>query len=114
MILPDHVHWILRPQDGMRFSDIVATVKRNVSWRLKELGVRGPLWQRRFYDHVIRDENDLARHLDYVHFNPVKHGYVKRPADHLPSSFAEWVQRGVYISDWRALEPDRIKGMSLG
>jgi putative transposase len=66
------------------FSDLVAAVKRDVTWRLKELGSKGPFWQKRFYDHVIRDDDDFGRHLDYVHFNPVKHGFVSRAANYQP------------------------------
>jgi len=113
VVLHDHMHWILRPEDGVSFSDIVSAVKRDVSWRLKSQGAKGPLWQKRFYDHVIRDEDDLARHLDYVHYSPVKHGYVARPAEYALSSFSEWVERDVYGLDWGTTEPERIKGMNV-
>lgn len=113
VVLPDHLHWLVRPSEGTSFSDLVATVKRNVTWRLKDTEIKGPLWQKRFYDHVIRDRDDLARHLDYVHYNPVKHGYAVRPMDHPHSSFAQWLERGVYTEDWGAVEPQRISGMDL-
>src|SRR3546814_19294976 len=60
----------------------------------------GRLWQRRYFDHVIRDADDFARHLDYLHFNPVKHGLVRRAADWRWSSFGAWAARGVYDVDW--------------
>jgi hypothetical protein len=107
------LHWMLSPADETSFSDLVAAVKREVTWRLKELGRKGPLWQKRFYDHVIRDEDEFGCHLDYVHFNPVKHGYVSRAADYRWSSFHEWVKRGVYDEDWGESEPDWIKDMDL-
>ena len=113
VILPDHLHWLVRPSDGTSFSDLVRAVKRDVTWRLKGTGIEGPLWQKRFYDHVIRDRDDLARHLDYVHYNPVKHGYALRPLDYRWSSFAQWLERGVYTEDWGAVEPQRISGMDL-
>jgi putative transposase len=113
VVLPDHLHWMLSPADETSFSDLVAAVKRDVTWRLKELGSKGPLWQKRFYDHVIRDDDDFGRHLDYVHFNPVKHGYVSRAANYQWSSFHEWVKRGVYDEDWGATEPAWIKDMDL-
>ena len=113
VILHDHMHWILRPEGGVSFSGIVGAVKRNVTWRLKERSGEGSLWQKRFYDHVIRDEDDLVRHLDYVHYNPVKHGYVPRPLDYALSSFAQWAKRGMYAMDWGNAEPERIKDMSL-
>lgn len=113
VILHDHLHWMLLPKQDVVFSELVAALKRDVTWRLKEKGRTGPFWQKRFYDHIIRDDNDFARHLDYVHFNPVKHDLVQRPWDHRWSSFSEWVKRGVYPLDWGAIEPDRIKGMDL-
>ena len=62
----------------------------------RELG----LWVRRFWEHQIRDENDLMRHVDYIHFNPVKHGYVQRVADWPYSSFHAHVRKGIYPIDW--------------
>ena len=102
------------PEDA-NFSIIVAAVKRNVTARLKERGGAGfpPYWQSRFYDHVIRDEDDFWRHLDYIHFNPVKHGVTAASADHPHSSFQEWCNRGVYEADWGQKEPDDIARMSL-
>lgn len=114
VILPDHVHWILTPIDGIRFSDIVGAVKRDLTWRLKASGREGPFWQKRFYDHVIRGGHDLGRHSDYVHFNPVKHGYASRPADYRWSSFGEWVKRDLYATNWGASEPKSIASLDLG
>lgn len=103
VILPDHFHWMFTPLNTENFSRIVATVKREVSWRMKRRGLRNAkLWQPRFYDHLIRNKMDFARHLDYIHFNPVKHGYVTRPAAYAYSSFSEWVDKGVYTPDWGA------------
>lgn len=58
------------------------------------------IWQRRFWEHVIRDEKDLTRHVEYIHYNPVKHGFVKSPIDWPYSSFKKYVQEGFYSSDW--------------
>jgi putative transposase len=62
-------------------------------------GERG-IWQRRYWEHTLRDENDFARHADYIHFNPVKHGYVGRVADWPHSTFHRMVRSGVYPEDW--------------
>jgi putative transposase len=62
-------------------------------------GERG-IWQRRYWEHTIRDESDFARHIDYVHINPVKHGYVTRVRDWPYSSFHRMVKLGVYPEDW--------------
>jgi putative transposase len=111
VILSDHLHWMLLPEAGTSYSDLVAATKRDVTWRLKEKGLSGPFRQKRFYDHVIRDGDDFGRHLDYVHFNPVKHGCATRAADYRWSSFREWVKRGAYPEDWGAIEPDWIKAI---
>ena len=62
-------------------------------------GERG-VWQRRYWEHTVRDEQDYGAHMDYVHFNPVKHGLVERPGDWAFSSFRRCVARGVYPGDW--------------
>ena len=58
------------------------------------------LWQRRFWEHTIRDEKDFERHVDYIHFNPVKHGLVERVRDWPYSSFHRYVREGVLPDDW--------------
>ena len=58
------------------------------------------LWQRRFWEHTIRDDGDFERHVDYVHFNPVKHGLVARVCDWPYSSFHRYVRRGLLPQDW--------------
>lgn len=112
VILPDHMHWLFEPDEG-DFSAVVATFKRDVTWWLKSKGITTPLWQKRFYDHIIRDDDDLNRHLDYIHFNPVKHGLCQHPREWPHSSFAAWQARGAYPPEWGMTEPDRIRGMQL-
>ena len=58
------------------------------------------IWQRRYWEHTLRDEKDFARHVDYIHFNPVKHGHVKRVKDWPYSSFHRMVKLGIYPLDW--------------
>ena len=58
------------------------------------------IWQRRFWEHVIRNDADYARHVDYIHYNPVKHGYVERVADRPYATFHCYVERGVYPPVW--------------
>ena len=62
-------------------------------------GERG-IWQRRYWEHLIRDDRDYAHHVDYYHYNPVKHGYVQRAADWPHSTFHREVERGAYPLDW--------------
>ena len=114
VILPDHFHWLFQAGGDANFSAIVAGVKRDVTWHLKRRR-DGPLWQDRFFDHVIRDDADFARHADYIHYNPVKHGVASSAFEHPHSSFRAWVERGVYPPRWGAGEtaPDGIEDMNL-
>lgn len=58
------------------------------------------LWQRRFWEHTIKDDRDFERHVDYIHFNPAKHGYVSRVREWQYSSFRQYVRRGLLPEDW--------------
>ena len=110
VVLPDHLHciWTLPEGDSdyaMRwglikagFSRGLAAGERRSESRLKR-GERG-IWQRRFWEHLIRNERDLQRHVDYIHWNPVKHGWSERAADWPHSSFHAFVRRGFYGNDW--------------
>ena len=65
------------------------------------------MWQRRFWEHTIRDETDFARHVDYIHFNPIKHGLVTKVADWPYSSFRRYVRNGTLPQDWAGIvEPN--------
>jgi putative transposase len=72
------------------------------------------IWQRRFWEHTIRDEEDFNRHLDYIHYNPVKHGLVKNVADWPWSSFHRYVRLGFYDPDWGGENADEFEKMSFG
>ena len=117
VILDDHFHCILRPETGSNFSSILQSIKLRFTHRLKrEQGITTPLslWQRRFWDHLLRDTDDLHRHLDYIHYNPVKHGYVIDPADYQWSSFKAHLAKGRYPPGWAKTEiPDAIKSMDF-
>ena len=115
--LPDHMHaiWTLPPGDD-NFSDRWRAIKKSFSKSLPATEPRSPvrqqnaergIWQRRFWEHTIRDDADFANHLDYVHFNPVKHGYVTHPADWPYSSFHRAVTNGLYPADWNTSPPDQ-------
>lgn len=108
-ILPDHFHaiWTLPEGDAdfaARWSQLKSTFSRQLpatprnasQLRKREKGI----WQRRYWEHQIRDESDLQRHVDYIHFNPVKHGLVERVADWPYSSFSRYVEKGVLPPDW--------------
>jgi len=65
-----------------------------------EVALEGRLWQHRFWDHIIRDAEDYKRHLDYIHYNPVRHGLVASPFEYGPSSLLKWARQGVYEKSW--------------
>ena len=113
-LLPDHLHciWTLREGDS-EFSYKWSLIKSGVTRRLladdafiPEASVsrnrrrEGPVWQRRFWEHRIRDEDDLYAHLDYIHYNPVKHGLENTVRKWRFSSFHSFVERGLYSPDW--------------
>jgi putative transposase len=70
--------------------------------RIESRGSKGErtVWQRRYWEHLVRDEDDFARHVDYIHFNPVKHGHALRAADWPYSSFHRYVREGKLPADW--------------
>lgn len=117
VILPDHLHCIWQlPEGDDDFSERWRQIKRFVSIGLKsQLNARNEkaLWQRRYWEHLIRDEEDWHRHMDYIHYNPVKHGFVKRPADWPHSSFKLALKRGWYEASWGNTEPTSITGMKF-
>ena len=123
-LLPEHLHCIWSLPDGdADFSGRWNAIKGLFSKRyLSGGGIEAPrnssrrrrgeaaVWQRRFWEHCIRDQDDLRRHLDYIHFNPVKHGHVSQPLDWPWSSFHRYLQMGWYDERWGGQEPDTIKG----
>ncbi len=116
VILPDHVHciWSL-PRGDPDFSTRWKRIKRDFTIKLlgngwesndhrisperRSRGERG-VWQRGFWEHVVRDEAELERLCDYIHYNPTKHGHASSPADWPWSTFARFVASGHYPPDW--------------
>ena len=117
VVLPDHLHSIWRlPTGDADFSGRWRYIKQYVSSRLDApVNRRGEklVWQRRFWEHAIRDEDDWQRHLDYVHYNPVKHGLAASAWDWPYSSFRNAVDKGWYARDWGRSEPRGVAGMAL-
>ena len=100
VIIPDHFHFLLTCPNGDT-SQIIKSVKLSFSRRWRELsGVSGPVWQSRFWDHIIRDEEDFKRHFDYIHYNPVKHRWTGKPSEWNLSSFGLYLRKGIYQGDW--------------
>ena len=113
-VLPDHLHclWTLPANDsnfGMRWSLIKSAFSRalpDTEHRSQSRAIRGErgIWQRRFWEHLVRDEEDFKRHADYIHYNPVKHGWAKSPIEWPHSSFKRMVDRGFYPATWATSE----------
>jgi putative transposase len=110
VVLPDHMHclWTLPEGDADfpgRWRAIKIAFSKSLpageprSFVVLRRGERG-IWQRRYWEHTIRDEQDFAAHLDYTHFNPVKHGLVRHPGDWPHSSFRRCVASGLYPTGW--------------
>jgi putative transposase len=119
VVMPEHLHaiWSL-PEGDVDYSGRWRAVKAGFTHALRQDGMnlarneKGEygLWQRRFWEHTVRDDTDLARHVDYIHYNPVKHGWVSQVQDWPWSSFHSYVRRGILPPDWGA--PDT--GMDCG
>jgi putative transposase len=112
VFLREHVHLLLQVGPGVDISQTMHSLKRNYTLNYKKgRGENGrvTLWQKGFWDHVIRDERDFLNHLDYIHYNPVKHGYVSKPEDYPHSSYQEYVRRGWYEPSWGHME---IEGLA--
>jgi putative transposase len=113
VVMPDHLHCIWQlPQNDSDFSKRWNTLKRYFS-----LGIESDsnhrrekqVWQRRFWEHLVRDEKDLERCLDYIYYNPVKHGYVQKPIEWRYSTFKRDVEKGLYDKEWGSIvEPRHI------
>ncbi|WAJ70189.1 REP-associated tyrosine transposase [Catenovulum adriaticum] len=109
-VLPDHMHCVIElPEGDDNFSLRWQLIKTHFSKKLpkseflsevqlkrKERGI----WQKRFWEHVIRDETDYWHHINYVHFNPLKHGLVTQLKSWPYSTFHQYVQAGVYSENW--------------
>jgi putative transposase len=104
VVLPDHLHTIWRLPEGdadfsLRWRLIKHYVSVGVASTTNQRGEKA-VWQRRFWEHSIRDEADWRNHVDYIHYNPVKHGHVQHVRDWPHSSFHRFVQRGIYPPQW--------------
>lgn len=125
VLLPDHLHciWTL-PLDDDDFPERWRQIKGRFShdylsaggrdWdvteRQKREG-RAGVWQPRYWEHRIRDDDDYVRHRDYIHLNPVKHGYVDRPGDWPYSSFHRHVEMGRLDPNWPGTSPVALPGV---
>ena len=112
VVLPDHLHciWTLPENDAeypARWNAIKNYFTKNTKDRpfsatsiVRTRKREQEVWQRRFWEHAIRDDDDFVTHVEYIHFNPVKHGYVKSPMEWAHSSFHKFVRQGAYSKNW--------------
>jgi putative transposase len=120
VVLPEHIHCIIElPSDDadfalrwrlikMEFSKSLPVTERRSKVRRKR-GERG-IWQRRYWEHLIRTDADYRAHMDYVHHNPVRHGLVTRVRDWPYSTFHRLVKQGVYPLDWAGGNDGSVDG----
>lgn len=108
-ILPEHFHILLRPKNIKDYPKIIKSIKYNFSINFDAVGLASPtyatkrekrIWQRRYHEHTIRDDEDLYNHLDYIRYNPVKHGHIKNVKDWEYSSFHKFVKMKNYDQNW--------------
>lgn len=113
VILPDHFHLIIELDNSKEYSKVIGTIKsyfsKNCDPKYYHFLLQSqsrieqnykPVWQKRFYEHMVRDEKDFKLRLEYIHFNPVKHGLVRNAKDWEYSSFSKFVKRGWYDKEW--------------
>ena len=103
------MHIIIQSEKAEDFSKIIQSFKSKFSRQMqfnenqteeqKNRREKG-IWQRKYYDHIIRNENDFYKHLDYIHYNPIKHDYVKKAKDWKYYSFKKFVRMGYYDENW--------------
>lgn len=126
-LMPDHIHCLWKlPEGDADYSTRWNRIKGFFSKKyLKEVGKVAELsslqskrreagiWQRRFWEHTIQDGDDLDAHLDYIHYNPVKHGFVDKPVDWKWSSIHRFIQNGFYDNKWVGGDEGKLKLLDL-
>ena len=115
-VMPEHLHCVWALPDGdADYSIRWSLIKRAFTRRQYHEGptparAKRGVWQSRFWEHTVRDEADLQRHIDYIHYNPVKHGHARRAADWPHSSFHRYVRQGRLTEDWASAGDDDAAG----
>ena len=115
VLIPDHFHFLIQPLK-QNISVAMQSLKDNFSRQYKklhEIKTNIRVWQYRFWDHVIRNEDDFKKHFDYIHYNPVKHRIVERPEDFRQTSYLHWLKKGFYQIGWGHAELKDLQEMNL-
>ena len=115
VLIYDHFHFLIMPKQD-NISALMKSLKDNFSRQYKKMwsfknNIR--IWQYRFWDHIIRNEEDFRRHFDYIHYNPVKHRIVSKPEDFNQSSFNFWLKKGVYQIGWEHTFEKELEKMNF-
>ena len=124
-VMPDHLHMLIKPENAKEYPKIISCIKRKFTYSInqktsglyrqvrsasrvkkREAGV----WQRRYYEHTIRNEKELMSHIDYIHYNPVKHGYTDKAQNWNHSSFQKYIDKGWYDENWCDFSDDIVLG----
>ena len=115
VILPDHIHCIIKPKNISDYSNIIKSFKYSFGKEFRNKhGRYGKVWQNRFWEHTIRNEKDLNNHLNYIHYNPVKHNLCNSVKEWRYSSFYRFVKRGLYEIDWGSFKDiESIKDLNF-
>jgi putative transposase len=130
-VLPDHIHLILNPENIKEYSKIISSIKHSFSYIVGQvcptdlcsqedlkIGYKNKrekgLFQRRFYEHTILNQDELNNHINYIHYNPVKHGYVQSVKDWEYSSFHKYVKNNLYDKNWGSFtDIENIKNLDF-
>jgi putative transposase len=124
VILPDHIHTIwTMPDEDDDFSIRWRLIKKRFSRQYLSLNSvlvsesmvkkqEHGIWQRRFWEHLIRNDEDFNVHCDYIHYNPVKHGLVKSPDSWEHTSYHQFISKGLYSPNWGTNEPEKLQKVS--
>lgn len=125
-VLPDHIHLILHPENINNYPKILSSVKHYFSRNVGQvcptddlkIGYKNKrekgIFQRRYWEHTIKDEKELNNQINYIHYNPVKHGLVNNVKDWQYSSFHKFVKQGLYENDWgSAIDIENIKDLDF-
>ena len=113
VILPDHFHMMILPTRAIEYPKIISVIKQYFTRhcdprfyqhltqsKSRTLAGYKPVWQKKYYEHAVRNTTDYKTRFDYIHYNPVKHGYVKQVKAWRASSFHKYVSLGIYDSEW--------------
>jgi len=86
VVMPDHFHILIMPKEGYKISSVVQKIKSLFAYKMREIGIKGSLWQKSFYDFIVYSEEKCREKLNYIHANPIRKGLVKDLRDYRFSS----------------------------